>query len=235
MRYCSNPTCPDRLPTAPTVPLKKCAGCAANPSFLHAALYCSVPCQKSHWKVHKEVCPSRVSHPAPESWVDAYRSTCDGMNRVTGRHMGDLELVTWDFVELDGTALGWGAFMKEEEADNLKMFHTKFGGDVQKFLKKGKCHNSFRWTCCGMSAAQGVNGCDHHGDLANLPCTCDFCGAGRPLPQCVYAKQSTHNRGLTLRRGPDARSRSAAGEANFAMREAAGISAGMGPDGCNQS
>ena len=59
---------------------------------------------------------------------------------------------------------------------------------------------SHRWTCCGMSAGQGINGCDHHGDLSNDPCTCDFCKSGQPLPLQVYEKKTQHNKGLTLRR-----------------------------------
>ena len=48
-------------------------------------------------------------------------------------------------------------------------------------------------------------GCDHHG-RGTFPCSCDFCGMGKPLTEKIYKEKTTHKVGLILARGPDKRS-----------------------------
>lgn len=117
------------------------------------------------------------------------------------------------------------------EVEEHKAKFVSFGGNLddpyankkalKKFLKYWD--NGFRWTCCGMSAGEGVHGCDHHGSPENShPCGCDFCRGGVPLPEKIYKqncrKQSA--KGLKLNRGPDPRSLSSAGKINLEMRRA---------------
>jgi hypothetical protein len=47
-------------------------------------------------------------------------------------------------------------------------------------------------------------GCDHHG-TGSKPCTCDFCGMGKPIPDSIYGKNEQACKGLRLSRGPDPR------------------------------
>ena len=84
---------------------------------------------------------------------------------------------------------------------------------------------AFRWTCCGLGADEGLYGCDHYGRkksdgsfFSSKPCGCDFCLAGRALPERIF-KKSTYTFGLDLTRGPDPRSKTPFGEANFMMRK----------------
>lgn len=189
--------------------LLKCAGCRIP----EPALYCSKACQLNHWPLHKQHCTrgngnSKIS----TCWEDSYRRCEDGSN-----HMGKLELVTWDFEDL-----GWGGTEKEETAELREKFEVEMNGSKKKLLKY--YDSAFRWTCCGQSVSEGVGGCDHHGDLNNpMPCACDFCRSGRPLPDRIFNKKTTHKVGLTLRRGPDPRSLSNAGILNYMLGKSLGF------------
>ena len=74
-----------------------------------------------------------------------------------------------------------------------------------------------------MSVCIGHNGCDHHGDArAREPCSCDFCLAGRTLPDRIWQKKLRSQPAAGLRaalcRGPDPRSLCAAGLRNWELR-----------------
>lgn len=119
--------------------------------------------------------------------------------------MGQLELVTWEFVDEDGAELGLGGCYKEESDELKAKFEGEMGGSKKKLLKH--FDTAFRWTCCGLSVGEGMHGCDHHGDLANpQPCTCDYCRGGEPVPDKIFNEKTTHKVGLQLRQGPDPRS-----------------------------
>lgn len=104
-----------------------------------------------------------------------------------------------------------------EEVDEMKeKFEGEFGRSHAKLADYWP--NAFRWTCCGMRLDEGNWGCDHHGDPRSpVPCKCDFCRAGKPVPERIHKKRAEN--GLQLRRGPDLRSGSAAGSMNFALRQ----------------
>lgn len=202
MLGCSNPACSHsdgRFPTDYDIKPSKCGGCKGA---LEPAVYCCTGCQKAHWSVHKNVCPSRIGAKKPNenaAWEDPYRKASDG-----SYHMGKLELVTWEFEDEDGDKLGWGGCLINESEELKAQYEGEMNFSKKKLIKKWE--NAFRWTCCGMSGSEGIHGCDHHGDLSNpRPCTCDYCRSGRGLPDELM-KVSTHRHGLTsLRRGPDPR------------------------------
>jgi len=180
-------------------------------------MYCTRECQVAHWSVHKPLCGGGRKKDKDLSWVDFYRNGHDG-----SCHLGTLELVTWDFVDADGTELGWGGCFREESADLKAKFEGAMKSNPKKLLKH--FDEAYRWTCCGMSVGEGVYGCDHHGDLKNpVPCKCDYCRSGRPVPDRIYLKQTTHKVGLTLRRGPDPRSFSYAGKMNYDLGKSLGF------------
>lgn len=189
-----------------------CVGCSSDANCTMPAYYCGESCQRQDWKKHKQVCASKVGpFPAVDSWVDHYRLGAD-----YSVHRGNLELVTWEHKDF-----GWGGAYKCEVDDLKKKFEEEFDGDLELLLNHWD--NAFRWTCCGLDAAEGVNGCDHHGDMNNEPCKCDFCRGGRPIPDKLYNKKTQHKKGLTLRKGPDPRSCSPAGLRNWRMRQVFGF------------
>jgi len=131
--------------------------------------------------------------------------------------MGNLELVTWEF-----GGLGWGGCVREESAE----LQARFEGEMQSNPRRLLEHfdDAFRWTCCGLSYAEGLLGCDHHGDLSNpTPCKCDYCRSGVPVPDEVFNEITTHNVGLSLRQGPDPRSLSVAGRMSFVLGQGMGF------------
>ncbi|KZP08178.1 hypothetical protein FIBSPDRAFT_803285 [Athelia psychrophila] len=166
-------------------PLFRCTGC-------NGRFYCGADCQSSDWPAHKKPCKD-----APK-WYDRFR-ICDDR----GKHEGRLELVTWDCVDDEGDALGWGGCFIEESDDLRKKYEGEFGRDPSKLYEHWP--QAFRWTCCGTSADM-KHGCDHHGS-GSRPCTCDYCRGGKPIPKKLYDEKDTHRMGLNLRRGPDPRSR----------------------------
>ncbi|KAK7055546.1 hypothetical protein R3P38DRAFT_2847746 [Favolaschia claudopus] len=161
--------------------LLRCSGCRER-------LYCSQACQLSDWKTHKVPCA------ASSKWYDKFRMCDDGT-----MHEGRLELVTWDCPE---EGFGWGAYPAEESAELKELFEIEFDGDEEKFFDYWP--RGFRWTCCGTHARMKF-GCDHHGK-GSVPCTCDFCRMGRPLPDSIYYEKTPFRHGLALPRGPDPRS-----------------------------
>lgn len=189
-----------------------CKGCTVEPAY-----YCSRECQVADWPSLKKNCPRGQKKQTTSTYfADKYRKTKSG-----DYHNGDLELVTWDFIDDDGVEYGWGAVEKNESSELKSKFEIEFNGNRHKLIK---LHDSaFRWTCCGLSAGEGLYGCDHHGDLEVQMCGCDFCLSGRPLPDAIYNSRSQHKVGLSLRRGPDPRSKSPMGELNFAMRTVFGM------------
>lgn len=122
-------------------------------------------------------------------------------------HHGTLELITWEGRDSDGEdGIGWGACYEDEAADLKKTFETKFAGNLRDFYVDRP--QAFRWTCCGLDGSEGVYGCDHHGDAkAALPCKCDYCRGGKPVPSKMYAQRvgSQQAKGLAIRQGPDPR------------------------------
>ncbi|KAJ7346964.1 hypothetical protein DFH08DRAFT_869925 [Mycena albidolilacea] len=162
----------------------RCSGCKTR-------FYCGRECQTSDWKSHKRPCAA-----APK-WYDKHRVCSDGNN-----HEGRLELITWDCPEAEYGSLGWGACSSDEADDLKKKFETEFGGDEEKFFEYWP--QGFRWTCCGTDAGMEY-GCDHHGS-GSQPCSCDFCGMGKPLPASIFNEKTPSRHGLNLRRGPDPRS-----------------------------
>jgi len=185
-----------------------CSGCSKDANCTLPACYCGKSCQKRDWKEHMKVCPSKQGPcPAVDSWVDHYR-----LGHDKSWHRGDLELITWDHDDC-----GWGGVFKDESDELKRRFEEDFGRDPVRLIDD--CDNAFRWTCCGLVAGVGVHGCDHHGDMDNDPCKCDFCRAGKPLPDAMYSKQTQEKKFLTLRRGPDPRSTSQFGLLNWGMRQ----------------
>ena len=167
------------------------------------------------------------SHGGGGDWAAKYRRTRDG-----SLHFGDLELITWDAIDGDGEELGWGGILANESEDLKKKF-VRYGGNLadppstpramKKLLKYWG--NAFRWTCCGVSVAEGLHGCDHHGHPdARKPCGCDFCRGGEALPESIWRKKlsSQAAKGLKLHRGPDPRSLSEMGKINLVMRRTMG-------------
>ena len=218
MRECSSPECSnDEMKTRCT--LKVCGRCKANREA-EPAVYCSPECQAAHYPQHKQECKVGQPRKPIREWADAYRLCHDGSS-----HFGDLELITWEGLDSElEYKKGWGGALLEE-VDWLK---DRFVNELQSSRSKLlECQQgAYRWTCCGMTADEGIHGCDHHGDpRAAKSCKCDFCRAGQPVPQDMYdqRQQSQAAKGLTLRRGPDARAHSAAGMFNFCMREALGF------------
>jgi hypothetical protein len=120
--------------------------------------------------------------------------------------------------------LGWGGILIEEEHEVKEMFEKKYGSDHEAWFKCWP--QSFRWTCCGNDGAEGMHNCDHHGAPgAPARCTCDFCRAGRPLPDDLWQRQqrSQARQRLQLQRGPDGCSQDAAGMLNFQLRQMFGF------------
>lgn len=200
--------------------LSSCARCLQREVF-EPPLYCSVECQRAAWPSHKPVCG--VSSRPPEcdgSWVDPYRAAKDG-----SYHFGSLELMDWEGEDEDGKLMGFGGVFLCE-ARGMRDQFAACGSDPAKFVKTRV--TAFRWTCCGVDAGLGAEGCDHHGDpRATAPCGCDFCLAGKTLPSHVWNKKlrSQAARGLerALRRGPDPKSVCAAGLRNWELRQRSGI------------
>jgi hypothetical protein len=136
----------------------KCAKCVKynNPD---PAFYCSRECQKADWvnghkgqckKVPPEVVAARARSPDGKDWCQDWRKGDDG-----SLHFGDLELITWDGTDPDlEMELGWGGSLKEETDDLKRKFEGEMGGDKLKLLEYND--DSFRWTCCGFTAAQGT-------------------------------------------------------------------------------
>jgi len=114
-------------------------------------------------------------------------------------HYGKLELITWSVGEM-----GWGNTIADESGELKDKFDKEFGGDEEKLHDYWP--RAFRWTCCGTRDEQQF-GCDHHG-RGPKPCTCDFCQAGKPIPDKFHAERlnSPEGHGLDLPRGPDTRS-----------------------------
>jgi hypothetical protein len=142
---------------------------------------------------------------------------CCQARRSGERHFGHLELVTWPGTDDDlKVKLGWGGCAEDESEELRNDFYDKMGGSYPELLKR--FDSAFRWTCCGTSAGSVV-GCDHHG-RGKMPCACDFCLAGEPMPMHMR-KATVHRKGLegSLQWGPDPRSKSAAGVANWQMRK----------------
>ena len=108
----------------------------------------------------------------------------------------------------DGSPVGFACKARGTPAERARqLFEAQFkprGEDgLYKYFKECERASptegtvSFRWTCCGMDYATGLNGCDHH----RIGCLCDFCGAGKPFshssrgpgaggvpdPDCVFA------------------------------------------------
>jgi len=167
--------------SAGEIELKRCAGC-------HARKYCGAACQRADWPAHKVECKAKAR------WHDKHRKCDDG-----GRHEGRLELITWSLPDSD---VGWGNCFKEESDDLKRQFEIEYGGDEEKFY--GWWPQGFRWTCCG-NEGDNTFGCDHHG-TGKKPCSCDFCRAGRALPDKIYNEKTPARHGLQLARGPDTRS-----------------------------
>ncbi|KZV82941.1 hypothetical protein EXIGLDRAFT_843339 [Exidia glandulosa HHB12029] len=174
--------------------LKRCSRCKAS-------LYCDAACQKKHWSTHKVFCL-----PAPGHWSEKYRECQDG-----SMHQGRLELITWEGVvtDYDGevTRTGW-ASAELEDVDELKqIFETHFHSDEEQFYLYRRF--AFRWNCCGVKGNR-VAGCDHHSARFPVPCTCDFCVMGRPVPDDLEAENAAEHsvarHGLTIPRTPDPRS-----------------------------
>jgi hypothetical protein len=68
-------------------------------------------------------------------------------------------MATWksllDGEDSDGEIeLGFGGYVREESDDARREFEVEMGGDKLKFLEDND--NSFRWTCCGLTASQGT-------------------------------------------------------------------------------
>lgn len=205
-RECSNPSCrieEDQIDSRNGETLKNCGRCRANNESA-PAVYCSQACQRAHWPTHKKECKEGQARHSVLSWQDRFR-----LCRDKNRHFGTLELITWDGVhpDLDDMALGWGGVFRDEAAQLREKFEKEYARDEARFCEYRP--EAFRWTCCGMSAAEGIHGCDHHGHPdAPFACTCDFCRGGEPLPQNIYDEivRSQPAQGLQLRRGPGARS-----------------------------
>lgn len=189
------------------------------------AYYCGRACQKLDWKKngHRIVCfgPAFEHEPiyAEGEWVEEARA----MTEDHSVHLGKLQLITWDCVdEEDGLALGWGGVVVEEVESLKHKFEVCLGGSLEKLFEYND--TSFRWTCCGFDASTGTHGCDHHGDpKAVRPCGCDFCSAGRPVPGSIFNRVKQEKMGLALRKGPDPRGRTMAGELNMIMRNVLGM------------
>ncbi|KAL1727388.1 hypothetical protein EV714DRAFT_217309 [Schizophyllum commune] len=166
--------------------IKRCSLCRSR-------FYCSADCQKADWPKHRAACRKNIWYDSPK-----YRKCDDG-----SMHEGKLELVTWEGKYRDSDEkLGWGACIVEESEDMKKKYYEEFGGDDKKMFEYWP--QGYRWTCCGM-AGDMTYGCDHHG-TGSKPCTCDYCRAGKPLPDRIYNDPDPHRTGLKLSRGPDPRS-----------------------------
>jgi hypothetical protein len=136
----------------------KCGKCIKNRNP-DPAIYCSRACQKTDWenghkgkckKVPPEVVAARARSPDGHDWCQDWRKCEDG-----SLHHGDLELITWDGEDSDGEIeLGFGGYVREESDDARREFEVEMGGDKLKFLEDND--NSFRWTCCGLTASQGT-------------------------------------------------------------------------------
>jgi len=100
------------------------------------------------------------------SWIDAHRACED-----SGKHEGDLELITWESVSEFGDKLGWGNIVVEESDEMKQKFEAEFNGSQEKLYEHWP--RAFRWTCCGTDGNQKY-GCDHHGS-GSKACSCDFC------------------------------------------------------------
>ncbi|ESK80844.1 set and mynd domain containing 2 [Moniliophthora roreri MCA 2997] len=165
--------------------LKRCGRCKGP-------LYCSAECQQKDWPSHKPNCVKATL------WYDGFRACRDG-----SVHEGKLELIAWEGYDENGRPLKkWSAGSDRELAILKHKFEDEFKGDLKKFF--GLWPRGFRWTCCGVTAAQ-TWGCDHHGS-GSKSCTCDFCHMGKPLPEAMYNHPTASRKGLTLLRGPDPRS-----------------------------
>ena len=154
--------------------------------------------RKRRAKPSASIVVASASSSTSSAWYDKHRKCMDG-----NKHEGRLELITWESPESDKDKTGWGNCFIEESAELKAKFESKYKSDEAKFY--GYWPQGFRWTCCG-GAGDNNQGCDHHGS-GSTPCTCDFCQMGEPLPEKIFNKKTTENMGLTLRRGPDPRSR----------------------------
>ena len=218
LRECANVACTKSEDKCGT--LRSCAKCVESKSP-SAARYCSRECQVAHGPSHRAICGKAAAVP-PEfdgTWVDKWRGCGDGTY-----HFGTLDLISWDGVDrLDESewATGFGGALLEEGDEMRDLFVNKYHSNCPKFCKFRP--KAFRWTCCGVSVAVGVSGCDHHGNpSAHTPCRCDFCLAGKPLNDGIWWRKlhSQAAQGLqsTLLRGPDPKSLCESGLRNWELR-----------------
>ncbi|KAH8743775.1 hypothetical protein F5883DRAFT_33019 [Diaporthe sp. PMI_573] len=141
---------------------------------------------------------STTNIPTPSQWYDRYRRCEDGYS-----HEGKLELITWASTT-GGNRMGWGNCLASESDELKEKFEKEFNSNEEKMYEYWP--QGFRWTCCGTEGDQRF-GCDHHGN-GSMPCSCDFCKMGKPIPDSIHKSrtESAAGKGLRLSRGPDSRS-----------------------------
>ena len=115
------------------------------------------------------------------AWYARHRQTRDGT-----KHRGRLELITWEGT-MQGQRVGFACKQEpvavREAARFARDFEPRGEAGVAAYFDDCRKRSpfsgteSFRWTCCGMSHANGHNGCDHHKEH----CLCDFCAGGAPF------------------------------------------------------